>query len=221
MFLKQTILTFVFVITAVVTFSQMQLQDPNTGKVFTPSKYSEVNGSPFMSDKWITGNVNTPKGLYKSLKLKLDAYSNTLYFNKEDEPYEFADGVLDFTLTPAQNDSNTYRHFVKGLNGPDIRRDQFLEVLTEGEMPLYKVPVIFVSEVNEINKGVIKTFRKVDKYYVLKNNNLQPIKLSKSDILDVVGDKKDKVEAFANTSNLSFKKESDVAAIFKYYNSLK
>jgi hypothetical protein len=208
---------------SVVAFSQfggMQLQDPQSGRVYKPSRYSDINGTPFLTEKWQLGNVVTSKGIYKGLNLRLDAYSHVLYFNKNEEAYEFEEPVLRFMFTPNPADSSNYVQFVKGLTGADVRKDQYLMILSEGKLPLYKVPMIFVSEVNEINKGVVKTFRKVDKYYTLKDNSLQLLKLSKSDVLEILSDKKDKVEAFVKTQDLSFKKDADVVAIFKYYNSL-
>jgi hypothetical protein len=200
---------------------RIQLQDPNTGKMYSPSKYSEIRGTPFLSDKWTSGLVITPKGKYVDLKLKLDAYSNILYLNKDDELYEFADVIRSFVLMPNISDSNSYMYFLKGLSGSDIRKDQYVQVLSDGSFALYKVPMIFVSEVNEINNGVVKTFRKVDKYYVLVDNILQPMRLTKNDLLGQFANKSAKVEAYATTNNLSYKKESDVIKLFHYYNSIK
>jgi hypothetical protein len=122
---------------------------------------------------------------------------------------------------PNASDSNSYMYFIKGLSGSDVRRDQYVQVLNDGLFALYKIPMIFVSEVNEINNGVVKTFRKVDKYYVLADNTLQPVKLSKNDLLAQFGGQSTKVEAYATANNLSFKKEADVVKLFQYYNSLK
>jgi hypothetical protein len=61
---------------------------------------------------------------------------------------------------------------------------------------------------------------KVFNYYLFINNKYTKIKLSKSDILKQLIDKKDALKEFASKNDLSFSKEDDVNKILKYYDSL-
>ncbi|MBP2832331.1 hypothetical protein J8281_09055 [Aquimarina sp. U1-2] len=58
-------------------------------------------------------------------------------------------------------------------------------------------------------------------YYIrTKDGKLSKIKLKKKDIVNVLKDKKDKLEEFASEKKLNFKKEKDVVKIINYYNTL-
>jgi hypothetical protein len=201
-------------------FSQNVLQDPVTGKVFNSERYSAVNGSPFLIDEWISGSVITPRGVYKNLELKLDAYGNTLFFKNDGKPFEFQDKVIGFTLMKRPGDSSTYLNFKNGLSGNGVRTDQYLQVLAEGKLSLYRSDIKLLTEVNQVNQGVIKTFTTSTRYYLMKDNVLQLIRMNKKDIYDLVQDKESQIETFVSQNKLSTKKETDLVKIVQYYNSL-
>jgi hypothetical protein len=99
-------------------------------------------------------------------------------------------------------------------------------------LEVYNSPKIqFLKDVTlTIEKGVVnpmtQTMISEDKYvqfftyYLILNNNRVKIKLSKSDILKQLIDKKDALKEFASKNDLSFSKEDDVNKILKYYDSL-
>lgn len=196
------------------------LQDPVTSKSFSTSKYSDIRGTPFLMDKWINGSVTTTKGTYPSLQLKYNVYENTLVFEKDDESYEMIDDILSFTLKPKANDPSGFMVFRKGLSGADIKSNQFLQVLAEGKMHLYKLPVKQVSEMSEINAGVVQTFANNAKYYIGKTGQLQFLKLNKEEVLNAMKDKQPQMENFSKEKKLSLKKEADVIDLINYYNGL-
>ena len=215
------VLLFVSVLTSSFLQSQiMVLHDPVSARVFSTDKYSGVNGSPFLYNKWMAGSATIEKGYYNNLELKFDVYGNTLYFNKDDEPYEFQDDVKSFILMPTVTDSSTYQYFKKGISGGGIKANQFVQVLFEGPLSLYKSDIKLMSEVNEINVGVVKTFTSSSRYFIKKDNTLQLIKLNKKEVFDVIKDKEDKINSYVTEKKLSAKKDSDLIAILKYYNTL-
>ena len=198
----------------------MILHDPVSARTFNSSKYSGINGSPFLFDKWTHGSVTIAKGTYPKLELKLDAYSNQVYFNRNDELYEFEDDVISFILMPKINDSSSYMYFKSGFSGDGLRSSQYVQVLMEGKISLYKADIKLVTDINEINRGVIKTFADASRYFIVRENKLQAIKMTKSDVLDFVKDQQEKVQAYIDQNNLSTKKTSDLLLVLKYYNSL-
>ncbi|MGZ5247508.1 MAG: hypothetical protein ACXWCR_10410 [Flavitalea sp.] len=198
----------------------MILHDPVSAKVFNPIKYSEVRGTPFLFDKWMKGSVNIPRGSYADMQLKYDVYENIVYFNRDDQSYEFQEPVLSFILMPVPGDSSSYLYFTKGIRAQGLKENQFVQVLSEGKISLYKSDIKLLSELNEINRGVVQSFSKASRYFALKNNSIGLIKLNKNEVMTLVGDKEKQVSAFISSYNLSFKKEQDVIAIIDYYNSL-
>lgn len=196
------------------------LQDPVTTKNFNTDKYSGIKGTPFLQDKWIKGTATTPRGIYQQLELKFNVYDNTLFFNKEDEAFEFQDEITSFTLMPKPDDSATYLVYKKGITGADFSRSQYVQVLLEGPVGLYKLAIKQVSEMSEVNAGIVKTFTNNSKYYISKNNQLRFIKINKSEILSILSDKQEKIQSYINEKKLSFRKDSDLVEVLKYYQSL-
>jgi len=196
------------------------LNDPISATMFSSEKYSGISGSPFLSDKWSKGYVTVQAGIYKNLELKYDAYENTLYFNRDDQPYQFQERVLGFTLTPNPRDSFTFIHYRNGLSGAGIRPNQFVQVIAEGKLSIYRSDIKLVTEVNQINQGIIKTFNTSVRYVSVKDGAAQVVKLNKQELLDLMQDKKSEVEKYADENKLIFKKEFDVRVIVNYYNKL-
>ena len=203
-------------------FSQniTQLSDPVTNKNFSLEKYSEIKGSPFMIDKWIEGSVTTPKGIYQKLLLKYNAYDNLLIFNNNDEPYEFQETILAFTLMPKPGENASNLNFKNGISANGIQPQQFIQVLEEGKINLYKYFGKQVSEMSEINAGMVKTFTPNIKYYMGNSSSLKFTKLNGNECLQLMADKKELIDKYLAEKKLSLKKESDFVEIIHYYNSL-
>lgn len=222
MSIKQTVILclFIFFSISVLNAQPVLFQDPVSAKTFNSEKYSEIKGSPFLFEKWINGQVITSSGIYKNVSLKLDAYENTLLFNKDDEAREFKDPVTGFTLIPDASDSTKNMVFRKGLSGPSLKPDQYVQVLGEGSLSLYRSDIKLLSDVNEINRGVIKTFNNSTRYYVLKDGSLKLIKPNKKELMGIFDDKREKIESFIKENNLSVTKDPDLKQVISYYNSL-
>jgi len=112
-----------------IAFSQiLVLEDPVSASVFGAEKYAGISGAPFLYDKWIPGTATVSRGTFKKLELKLDSYSNTLYFNKDEVPNEFKENVTAFTLMPKPSDSSTYEYYRKGISGPGLKIEQYVRI---------------------------------------------------------------------------------------------
>ncbi|NDA63914.1 MAG: hypothetical protein EBX50_18090, partial [Chitinophagia bacterium] len=190
--MKKSIL-YLFLMGHLATYCQniTQLSDPVTNKNFSLEKYSEIKGSPFMIDKWIEGSVITPKGIYQKLLLKYNAYDNLLVFNNNEESFEFQETILGFSLMPKPGDNTSTLHFKNGLSGNGIQPHQFLQVLVEGNISLYKYFGKQVTEMSEINAGMVKTFTPNIQYYIGNSTALKFIKLNSNDFLQLMSNKKE------------------------------
>jgi len=215
------IFSIVFIFLVAVASAQVQIQDPLSGKILSVSKYGGINGNPFLFEKWMEGEVILKQGKYINLQLKYDAFSNTLYFNKNGELFEFQDEVISFLLMPDKKEESKHQLFVKGLEAGDLRKNQFVQVLHNGRIGLYKLTVVFVSEMNKINEGVVKTFQKSERYYFKVNDRLELIRFNKKDVMAFLADRSAEVENYATAAGLSFKKELDIVKILEFHNSLK
>ena len=196
------------------------LIDPVTSHVFDSQRYSEIRGTPFLMDKWTRGSVTIHRGVYKNQQLKLDVYNNTLLFEKDEGSYEFYEPVLGFALMPNPSDSSSYMYFIKGISSNGLKPEQYVQVLAKGRLNFYRSDIKLLSDMNEINKGVVQIFNNSTRYYFQDSTQTQIMKLSQKDILGLMNDKKAIVEEYMNRNKLNLKKEKDVAELVKYYNSL-
>lgn len=219
--MKKLLSTAVAVFLCLIVFSQnMVLHDPVSQKQFNSEKYSNVNGSPFLFDKWMSGTATVPMGTYKKVMLKFDAYGNTLFFNKDDEPFEFQYPIKSFILMPVEGDSTSYLYFKRGISGDGLNMEQFVQALTEGRVGLYKSHLKLLSDMNEINRGVVKTFNTSVRYFITIGGVAKQIKINKKELLAALQDKAQEVEKYMNDKKLSMRKESDLINVIQYYNSL-
>lgn len=220
--MKQLSLIAAFCFTALILDAQdMILTDPVTSRTFDTQKYSGIKGSPFLNEEFVLADVVIGRGIYKNQKIKLDLVNNTVLFSKNDEEFEFTEPVLKFTLMPRPSDTSSYQHFIKGINAGGLKPDQFVQVLAEGPVALYRSDIKLVSETNEVNAGVIKVFNNSTRYFIRdKEGRVQVIKLNEKDILNFLQDKKQAMDEYISKNRPNLKREKDAAALVKYYNSL-
>ena len=214
-----TLVTLVFVSSS--GFGQYTFNDPVSAKNFNTQKYSGMRGTPFLVDNWIKGVAFTSgKIAYKDIELKLDAYENVLFFSVGGEPYEFRDKIESFVLMPDPADSSTFQYFQNGFSGSGVNPKQYAQILTLGKLKLVKRESKTVTEMSEINAGIIKSFITTTRYFVGRNEILENIKFNKKDLFQLMRDKESAVNKFIEENNLSFKKEEDVVKIVRFYNKL-
>lgn len=199
----------------------LQLQDPVSSKNFNPEKYSGIRGTPFYQDKWIRGIVTTNLGVYYDLELKINLYDNAVFFNKDGEPFELLDKIVSVQLLPKWPDTTNQMVFSKGMNQAGLKPDQYIQVLVgTGTVQFYRSDIKQVSEMSEINAGMVKTFSNTSRYYLKKGDQLKFIRLNKEDILTFFGDKEADMNSFITEKKLNLKKEVDIIQAIQAYNSL-
>lgn len=199
----------------------LQLQDPVSSKNFNPEKYSGIRGTPFYQDKWIRGIVTTNLGVYYDLELKINLYDNAVFFNKDGEPFELLDKIVSVQLLPKWPDTTNQMVFSKGMNQAGLKPDQYIQVLVgTGAIQFYRSDIKQVSEMSEINAGMVKTFSNTSRYYLKKGDQLKFIRLNKEDILVFFGDKEADMNSIFTEKKLNLKKEGDVVQAIQAYNSL-
>lgn len=197
----------------------LQLQDPVSSKNFNPDKYAGIRGTPLFQDKWIHGSVVTTKGIYPDLELKIDLYDNILFFNNEDASFELLDQIISVKLFPKWPDTIQQFIFVKGMNQNGLKPEQYVQALVgAGAVQLYRSDIKQVTEMSEINAGMIKTFANTSRYYIKKGDLLKLIKLNKEELMSFLMDKEAEVNAAIEAKRLNLKKESDIIQLIQAYN---
>lgn len=202
------------------------LNDQVTGKPITTKSYTDVQGSPYLTDEWAKGIVKLKNGeTYKdNLYLKYNLLDDELYFKgKSDETLAFVIGVKEFTINIINKDGILQENYYKNgfKNIPGYSENTNFEMLAEGAVTLIKKASIFISEIKEFNSAVTNNkFEQNYKYFILIENSVKQIRNEKNSILKVLSNKQSEIENYIKKSNLKFKTDTDLTQTVKYYNSL-
>ena len=136
-------------------------------------------------------------------------------FISKDTVFQYDLDQFDYVITSNKKYKVLNESLLKGL---------VLEIFDGQKVKLYNEIHIEVEKgvVNPMTQTMISEdkFVQVFTYYLFLNGTQVKIKLSKSDILKQLIDKKDALKEFASKNDLSFSKEDDVNKILKHYDSL-
>ena len=98
----------------------------------------------------------------------------------------------------------------------------FYEVLSDGAIQLLKYNKKDISEIkNEMSGDTRKEFVLHENYFVYTNGEIKKMKREKDFILELMQDKKDKINEYLKINKLNFKNTESITKLFEYYNSLK
>ena len=205
-------------------YSNAQFIKDNNGRpITTKSSYTDVQGTPFLSDQWSKGIVKMANGKVFDMQVKYHEVDDALYFQgKNGETLTFVDPVSEFTITYISDDKRSDLLFRKGFkNIPNSTEESFFEVLSDGTVQLIKRITKSVSESKEYNAlTVVKRFDENIKYFILVSGKVIPVKRDKKSILLAIGNKQPELENYIKTNNLNLKNEDDMAKVVRFYNSL-
>jgi hypothetical protein len=200
------------------------VENINGVPIRTISGYTDVSGSPFLSDQWVKGMVKLVDGrTYKDVLLKYDQLKDELYFqDKKKDTLIFVDPVREFKVEYAANDEMHEKLFRNGYkNIPNSTENSFFEVLSDGTAQLLKRTTKSISESKEYNSTtVVKHFDENVKYYIIVSEKVIPVKRDKKSILAALTNKQPQLESFMRTNNINLKNDEDLSKLMAYYNSL-
>jgi hypothetical protein len=105
------------------------------------------------------------------------------------------------------------------MNQNGLKPEQYVQALVgAGAVQLYRSDIKQVTEMSEINAGMIKTFANTSRYYIKKGDLLKLIKLNKEELMSFLMDKEAEVNAAIEAKRLNLKKESDIIQLIQAYN---
>jgi hypothetical protein len=189
--------------------------------------YEGVKGTPYLFNIWKQGDIFLKdSSLIKDINIKYNIYTDdVLYLNSKsgdsliiDRPridaFEIqgdspADLLLfrDIRLKPGSKDKST-----------------FARVLYDGQTKfLIKYTKNFIKA---DYKGAYTAGRRYDEYtdnsqyYIMKDNELNRIKLNKKAIIKVLADRENEVKSFIDKEGADLDSENDVISLLEYYDSL-
>lgn len=194
------------------------------GRPMQMGEYVNVQGHPYLFDKWTSGLVRFNNGVVVTdAELKYDIVKDLLCYK---DPK--TEQIMTFNLHPQEfsidvpeggGESLIFRCGFQPLerNSPA----NYYQLLANGKVQLLKRIIKEPFEEQPYNSATkIRTFKDSETYYLAKNNQPAKVKKDKKSILAALGDKTAELEAFIKTDGLNLKNEKDLAKLILYYNSL-
>ena len=191
-----------------------------TGRQIAATEYNNIDGTPFLSDKWIAGKAIGDDGkIYAGLKLKYNTYDGmwSFIYADTDEPLKFDIPIKTFVLL-----TTPQMVFVDGY--PKIDRqnvDSYYQLLSYGKAHLLKLYFKTIVERRSSNSDKVDgAYNNGVLYYVFKDRKMTHFKTNKDDILKLMSDKSAQINEFITQNSLNPKSDDDLKKLFNYYNTL-
>ena len=188
-------------------------------------QYTDVTGSPYLTDSWLKGAVKTSTGKnYANLDLKYDQVADEVFFkNKTGEAFSFTEQIQEFNLVEADGNgltTLTFRNGYKPSNG--FTEKAYYQILTDRETALVKrVPKKLAEQKSYGSATINKEFVETPTYYLVKSGLPVKIKKDKKSVLETLGDYQTETAEFIQKNKLNLKSDADLIKLINFYNSLK
>ena len=196
--------------------------DGNGRPLYLKTNYKS-EGSPYLFEEYFPANLVTIDGrIYKNIKVKVNLLDNEIY-------YLLPDGKEMVSIMPIKKitfepgiktigDSFVFTGVTLPINTPGAA---FYQVCEEGKMTLLKQISIIYKDLQEYgNTSITRSFSRKERLFVYDNaGSLEKAEGEKA-ILELLADRKKDVQQFITTNHSNLKREKDLIALFKYYNSL-
>jgi hypothetical protein len=204
--------------------SRINITDFN-GRIFK-NKYGDVEGSPYFIDSFCYANITTSQGtVYQHTQIKIDLHSNEiLLVTKDGKDMIAQEGLIKNILLIDSSKKAPETYFFRA-GYPVIEQNTeltFYEVLSDGSIQLLKQNKKDITEnKNDMSGEIRKEFVLHEYYFVYINGEIKKMKREKDFILELMQDKKDKINEYLKANKLNFKNAESITRLFEYYNSLK
>lgn len=199
------------------------------------TRTTEVQGSYYLDQDWALATVrfypktiSTPKGTVKldsltDVQVRIILYGNDVEFNTP-EGVKVISGTLikSFTLQKPNQLPKTYVSTLEFVDNYDKTKPSFFELLVDGKIKLLEYTKVniqkpdYVEAFNTGSKDIKIT--KDKQLFITQGNEVIKLNTNKKEILELMSDKKDEIEAFIKENGLSVKDKVDLIQLFKFYN---
>lgn len=189
---------------------------------------SKAKGSPYLNEEFVHGEVIVNEKVEEVGKMRYNAFRNEVEIldNLSKDSYY---SLLKRAYIKVEIDGKLYRIYTYVDNDKSIKTSYFTE-LNEGPLKLLFKPEALLKQARTPSTSYEKysppTYVWNSSYYILDNRNKDSenhavkVRLTKNNILDFTGSKKNEMKLYVKEKKLNLRKEQDVIAFLNYFNSL-
>ena len=185
----------------------------------TISDYSEIKGSPYLTDDFVMSKVFFKNDSIMKIALRYNIYDKSMELKLNNSAYSISNPHV---IKKIEMNDNIFIYY---YNKNDINYNSYYELLVSGKNYLIAKKDIVFRDANPPKYGILepepkKFINRKDIYYVVKDSSLPIIIKNNKSMKEIFSDKKEQIEKFIKKEKISYKKRNDLIQLVKYYNSL-
>jgi hypothetical protein len=194
------------------------------GKAFV-NPYRDVAGSPYLKDTWsravlrLNGKVIVP-----DVKVRLDLKTQQWHFlDSINVERLVAPGIVREVLMDDSSGAELKTTvFRSGFPPVDSRKiTDFYQIMSDGKVQLlHSMLKIINIDKDEMSGSVQMEFVLYEDYYLFSDGKMWRFKKDRSEVLNLLADKKEKIQAFTDQNHLKLKSVDELKQVIDYYNTL-
>ena len=183
-------------------------------------KFSDIQGSPYLSDKFENGKIITQEdSVFSNIELRYNAYSDDLEFKQGENIYNVAFKLL---VKKAEFGNNTFGYRNYELEG--AKHDGFLKILAQGKATLLVKYTIRFSDREEAKAfsdfQPARFEEPIEQYFLSINDASATLFTTKKMLIILLSDHKGEIESYLSKNKISLKDERGLVELLSFYNSL-
>lgn len=181
-------------------------------------KYTDVEGTPYLIDKWSKGKVTLKNGKrYQYDSLRYNLMDDKLVFIDAGKMMHFAEPVAEFEINDGKTGNLIYKNGLPAVDA--LNTSSFFQIINRDKIGLYKKVSKSITESKQYGSAVVnKTFNTTYSYYSLKNGIFSKIVPNKKSILALFENKENQLNEYLKSQKVDFKNDADLEKIFTYLN---
>ena len=191
------------------------------GETNTELTNEDIEGSPYLNDEFINGNVyTTSKTMFPDIPLRFNIYNHEIEFKSPE-------GKIAAIDTPEIVEKIEFGNYVvEYVPYKDVKKIKrsFLLLLSDGHAKLYARPSVDfrAAEPPVPYKDAVpaKFIDEATSYYIRVGNDAALLIEKKKDLTLAFPDHQHEIDAFIKKHKINHRKEDKLMALVEYYNSL-
>ncbi|MEP7255319.1 MAG: hypothetical protein ABI666_06055 [Ferruginibacter sp.] len=192
------------------------------GEPMSSTKYVRVvSGTPYFNEAWMKGSLDLSDGHgYENLWLKLDLIDNSLLYLDAEGKEMIATSIIK-NVTLIDSVSGRKYEFVHSsfINGTGKIAWGWYQVMVSGGVTLYKHAAKIINETKPYGLATYEqSIVTTNSYFLLADSVFSPIKKITA-LPHMLKNKKDELDQYISSKNLSGRSDADYATLITYYNS--
>lgn len=192
----------------------------HTGDYNTELTESDIKGSPFLNDEFISGTIYTyQKVQFNQIPLRYNIYNGNLEFRT---PQEQVMAMATPEIVKKAVFGEYTLSYIPFMTSKKVRQG-FFKLIEEGKASLYARPIILYQQPKEAaaykDPAPAKFIQKPDDYFIRIGQEAAIKVENKKEVILLFPDHKDEITSFIKKNKIKTGKVENLQELVRYYNT--